>query len=85
LQLKKWGIKALSEYGAIGKKYSVRNTNIQLMKRWREGQTGIPIVDVSMRELINTGYTNNNSRQILAKYMIHDLKLDWRYGENWFR
>ena len=53
-------------------------------KRWCAGQTGEPLVDAGMRELVKTGYLSNRMRQIVASYLIYDLKGDWRFGAAWF-
>jgi len=53
-------------------------------QRWCDGNTGEPIVDAGMRELVSTGYTSNRMRQIVASYLVHDLSCDWRAGAAWF-
>lgn len=53
-------------------------------ERWRAGNTGEPLVDAGMRELVKTGYLSNRMRQIVASYLIYDLKGDWRFGASWF-
>ena len=52
--------------------------------RWCAGKTGEPFVDAGMRELVKTGYLSNRMRQIVASYLIYDLKGDWRFGAAWF-
>ncbi|TNF57953.1 MAG: DASH family cryptochrome [Burkholderiales bacterium] len=52
--------------------------------RWRDGCTGLPLVDAAMRELNHTGYLSNRLRQIVASALIHDLGGDWRAGAAWF-
>lgn len=52
--------------------------------RWREGQTGEPLIDAGMRELSSSGYLSNRMRQIVASYLVHDLQCDWRAGAAWF-
>ena len=37
-----------------------------------------------MRELAATGFMSNRMRQIVASYLVHDLRGDWRMGERWF-
>ncbi len=53
-------------------------------ERWCAGKTGEPLVDAGMRELVKTGYLSNRMRQIVASYLIYDLKGDWRFGAAWF-
>ena len=37
-----------------------------------------------MRELAATGYLSNRLRQVVASYLIYDLRGDWRAGAAWF-
>lgn len=53
-------------------------------KRWKEGTTGIPIVDAGMRELKQTGVMHNRVRMIAASFLIKDLHLNWQWGERHF-
>ena len=58
--------------------------NPDLLKKWQKGQTGFPIVDAGMRELWQTGFMQNRVRMIVASFLIKDLFIDWRKGEEWF-
>lgn len=51
---------------------------------WQRGQTGYPIVDAGMRELWATGWMHNRVRMIVASFLIKDLMIHWRRGEEWF-
>jgi deoxyribodipyrimidine photo-lyase len=51
-----------------------------LFEAWKEGRTGVPFVDASMRELVATGYTGNRMRQNVASFLSHSIGLDWRMG-----
>lgn len=53
-------------------------------ERWCFGQTGFPIVDAGMRELLATGFMHNRVRMITAMFLTKDLHQDWRAGEQWF-
>ncbi|WDZ78316.1 deoxyribodipyrimidine photo-lyase [Ensifer adhaerens] len=53
--------------------------------RWTKGLTGFPIVDAGMRQLWRHGYMHNRVRMIAASFLIKDLLIDWRKGEQWFR
>lgn len=52
--------------------------------RWCEGMTEYPIVNACMRQLNQTGYMSNRGRQLVASCLVHELKLDWRYGAAYF-
>jgi deoxyribodipyrimidine photo-lyase len=51
---------------------------------WRRGETGFPIVDAGMRQLIATGFMHNRLRMITAMFLTKDLHIHWRAGESWF-
>ncbi|MES2678033.1 MAG: deoxyribodipyrimidine photo-lyase [Pseudomonadota bacterium] len=54
------------------------------LKKWQKGQTGYPIIDAAMQELWQTGFMQNRCRMIVASFLIKDLFIDWRIGEEWF-
>ena len=51
---------------------------------WARGQTGIPVVDAGMRQLLEEGWMHNRARMITASFLIKHLHLDWRRGARWF-
>jgi deoxyribodipyrimidine photo-lyase len=51
---------------------------------WKYGQTGVPVVDAAMRQLLATGWMHNRARMIAASFLVKDLLIDWRWGERWF-
>ena len=55
-----------------------------LLKAWRDGQTGYPLVDAAMRQLNTTGFMHNRLRMVAASFLIKDLLIDWRWGERYF-
>jgi len=59
-------------------------TDAEALERWQKGMTGVPIVDAGMRELWRTGYMHNRVRMIAASFLVKNLMLDWRLGEEWF-
>ncbi len=53
-------------------------------KAWCNGQTGYPLVDAAMRQLLHCGWMHNRLRMIVASFLTKDLLIDWRRGEAWF-
>ncbi|WP_404399302.1 deoxyribodipyrimidine photo-lyase [Idiomarina seosinensis] len=53
-------------------------------ERWCQGNTGYPIVDAGMRQLNKTGWMHNRLRMITASFLVKDLLIDWRRGEQYF-
>ena len=58
--------------------------NPDAIRRWRRGQTGIPLVDAGMRELWTTGWMHNRVRMIAASWLTKNLRQHWRHGARWF-
>lgn len=58
--------------------------NETFLKRWQMGETGYPIVDAGMRQLLETGWMHNRVRMIVASFLVKDLLIDWRLGAEWF-
>lgn len=51
---------------------------------FREGRTGVPLVDASVRCLKETGWCPNRCRMVIANYLVKTLGVDWREGERWY-
>ncbi|MDD1014409.1 deoxyribodipyrimidine photo-lyase [Pseudomonas rubra] len=54
------------------------------LKAWQQGQTGIPIIDAAMRQLLATGWMHNRLRMVVAMFLSKNLLIDWREGERFF-
>jgi len=59
-------------------------TDEERIRRWKEGTTGMPLVDANMRELKATGWMSNRGRQNVASYLVLDMGIDWRVGADHF-
>ncbi|THH32951.1 hypothetical protein EUX98_g1252 [Antrodiella citrinella] len=59
-------------------------TNEKHLQAWKDGRTGVPIVDAGMRQANTMGWMHNRVRMITAIYLVKDLMLDWRLGERYF-
>lgn len=51
------------------------------VEAWKQGRTGIPMVDACMRCVVETGYLNFRMRAMLVSFLTHHLWQDWRVGE----
>merc|ERR1719240_93485 len=56
----------------------------EALEAWRRGRTGYPLVDAAMRELLSTGYIQQNVRHTVGQFLVEVLHIDWREGEHWF-
>jgi deoxyribodipyrimidine photo-lyase len=54
------------------------------LEAWKEGRTGVPIVDAAMRQLLSTSWMHNRLRMITASFLCKNLLIDWREGERHF-
>ena len=54
------------------------------LNAWKHGNTGFPIVDAGMRELWETGFIHNRIRMVVGSFLVKNLLIDWRIGEQWF-
>jgi deoxyribodipyrimidine photo-lyase len=52
--------------------------------RWRTGTTGFDLVDAGMRELWHSGAMHNRVRLATASFLVKNMLVDWRVGEQWF-
>ncbi len=51
---------------------------------WCHGETGFPIVDAGMRQLLGEGWMHNRLRMITASFLVKDLHVDWTRGARYF-
>ncbi|MFA1560468.1 deoxyribodipyrimidine photo-lyase [Aliivibrio fischeri] len=65
-------------------KYIKWDNNLDNFERWCKGETGFPIVDAAMKQLNTTGWMHNRLRMITASFLVKDLHIDWRWGEQYF-
>lgn len=56
-----------------------------LFDAWKNGETGIPVVDACMRELNQTGWMSNRGRMIVAQCLTKLMLLPWQWGEAYFK
>lgn len=64
-------------------KIAWRNVKAEL-ERWKNGETGYPMVDAGMRELNATGHMHNRVRMVTASFLTKHLLHYWYVGERYF-
>lgn len=69
---------------AVDKRIQWRKTPNKYFKAWCKGQTGFPIVDAGIRQLLTTGYMHNRARMIVASVLSKYFLIDWRLGALFF-
>jgi len=84
----KYGNSMFKLKGIKNKMLDWRNNNDEetnkLFNKWKYGKTGYPYIDANMLELRKTGFMSNRGRQMVASFLIKDLKIDWRRGAEYF-
>ena len=78
--IQKFEMEHTMEEASVNKGYHKlkKKISIAYQKAWEEGQTGFPLVDASMRCLIETGYVNFRMRAMLVSFFTHILWQPWQ-------
>lgn len=75
-------------YGTTGKHEHVNKRKWDMdpkqIQPWKDGMTGYPLVDATMRELAATGFSSNRGRQNACSFFAIDMNMDWRFGADYF-
>ena len=58
--------------------------NDEEFNAWKSGNTGFPIIDAAMKQLINEGWMHNRLRMVVAMFFTKNMLHDWRLGEQFF-
>lgn len=58
--------------------------NPEHFEKWCNGETGTPIIDAAMKQLLKTGWMHNRLRMVVAMFLSKHLLIDWRRGEQFF-
>ena len=80
--IQKFEVECEYETTCINRGYELleRDQDPNLLKAWKTGQTGYPLVDACMRCLTETGWINFRMRAMLVSFLCHHLDQDWRDG-----
>jgi deoxyribodipyrimidine photo-lyase len=78
--IQKFEMEHTMEEASVNKGYHKLKKSIseEYQQAWFEGKTGFPLVDASMRCLIETGYVNFRMRAMLASFFTHILWQPWQ-------
>ncbi|TMO74215.1 DASH family cryptochrome [Pseudoalteromonas aurantia] len=75
---------ALFKFTGITQTKPLTSFYAHLFSAWCNANTPEPLVNALMNELNETGWVSNRGRQIIASYLVNELKVDWRYGAAYF-
>lgn len=81
---KKHGSAIFFEGGLKGEPLPGLRDDRRALQRWIEGATGQAFIDANMLEIKNTGFMSNRGRQNVASFLVHNLKLNWQMGAEYF-
>lgn len=59
-------------------------TGERYFRAWCGAATGYPLVDAAMLQIRQSGYMHNRLRMVTASFLVKDLGVDWRRGEQYF-
>jgi len=60
------------------------NDNQKYYQAITTGNTGFPMIDANIKELLHSGFMSNRGRQNVASFWVKNLGLDWQLGERFF-
>lgn len=55
-----------------------------MLEKWKQGDTGHPVIDRYMQELNHTGFIPHTGRLLVATFLVHILKIHWTCGAVYF-
>ena len=57
-----------------------KEVNTDYINAWKTGTTGFPLIDASMRCVVETGYLNFRMRAMVVSFFTHHLWQPWQMG-----
>jgi len=60
------------------------SSDTEAYERFINAQTGYPLVDAAMMELLTTGVIHNRARMVVGSFFTKHLMLPWQQGEAFF-
>jgi deoxyribodipyrimidine photo-lyase len=80
--IQKFEVECAYESSCVNRGYELleRTKNEEWVNAWKEGKTGLPMVDANMRCVRETGWINFRMRAMLVSVLCHNLDQDWRSG-----
>ena len=56
----------------------------EMFEKWKKGESGIPLIDASMREIRESGFMHNRGRLLVGNFLIKNMFFHWAEGEKYF-
>ena len=67
------------------KRYISWQNDETLFQKWCDWETGYPVVDAAMKQLVETHWMHGRARMIVASFLTKDLLIDWKWWEAFFK
>ncbi len=80
----KYGDRVFQRGGILKKPVPHVRDETYLFNLWKEGRTGVPLVDAAMKALRATGYLPHPLREAVGRFLVSSLKVNWQLGADWF-
>ena len=67
----------------IRRGYDISNTDQnppETLEKWKRGETGFPLVDAGMRQLIIEGFIPRQVRLVSSACLVEGLNVPWKFG-----
>lgn len=83
--IQKFEMEPRIEFEAFNKGYLnlQQPANDSFIESWKTGKTGFPLVDASIRSVIETGYLNFRMRSMTVSFLVHHLFQHYTTGATW--
>ena len=80
--IQKFEVECEYEHTCINRGYELlpHESDSEKLRAWKEGETGLPMVDACMRCVTKTGWINFRMRAMMVSFLCHHLDQDWRDG-----
>ena len=78
--IQKFEMECSMEFTSINKGYHQlkKTINPSYIEAWETGNTGFPLIDATMRCLVETGYLNFRMRSLIVSFFTHHLWQPWQ-------
>ncbi|MFD0861783.1 deoxyribodipyrimidine photo-lyase/cryptochrome family protein [Sungkyunkwania multivorans] len=78
--IQKFEMECSMEFKSVNRGFHLlkKPINDTYIKAWQEGRTGFPLVDASMRCVVQTGYLNFRMRALVVSFFTHLLWQPWQ-------
>lgn len=82
---KKYGSQIFERGGILGRETKALEENETVFELWKNGATEVPLINALMIQLRQTGFISHKGRQLVASYLVNDLRVHWRMGAAYFQ